>query len=663
VKIKKNLTISIFSFSLIPLIFLGVFTSKSLVINEKRNVESLIATATELQTKTVNSFFEELTVTAKAIVEENIVIQSTRLFENNTFLTQSEINEICKDTELLIGNIKKSNTYIENIYVIDNEQNIVAKAVDKDDSSILDKFLKTNTIKDKNGFSEFFMSNNSINGTPNFIYSSKIFDKFNISHGKVIIICNTSYLQAVLRDGKVFQTTHNILVDFKGNIFEYPYKSITNFAENENYTHLTNAINSSLENINFTNSHYKYANESLDKIAYLSRITSNGWTYIMNNNEVELTSDIKNTNLIGVYFVAILMLIIVILGFIYIKIILKPIDEISFTLYKKQRGDKYARFEVSTKNEFADISSEFNKMVDDISESEQRYRTVVEMSENIIFEFIIDKDIVRFSDNFNKKFSFRSKTEKFQDSFFNNCQVHPDDKKEYDKMLSEDFADSNYTQGEFRLKTIYGDFVWFLVRASMLYTRENKPLKVIGVLIDIDREKKNEMRLLQRADYDALTKLFNRETFEKRLVNEFELSRMRKENDAVMFIDIDDFKHFNDEFGHACGDEVLRFVSSKICEIVDNRGFGGRYGGDEFVVCVHTDNSEEMVAEVAKNLISNLKSGFDSEVVDRHMSINCSIGISFLSENGNNLETVIDEADEAMYKVKKHGKSNYAFYS
>lgn len=406
---------------------------------------------------------------------------------------------------------------------------------------------------------------------------------------------------------------------------------------------------------------YEFNGQTLNAFNVPVKNTNWGMIMIINQQDVvfDLNQDLLGIRLFSLYLSVILLGSVIFFAFTFTK----PIDNIVNILYKKKRGDQNARFKVTGVDEFAEIGDAFNSMFDDVFESEQRYRTIVEMTDNIVFEINFKKNKVFVSNNFNQKFSLRPKTDTLQDSFFYKGRIHKDDKERYRQDFNKILDNANYLQGEYRFKNIYGDFAWVLIRATKFYDRDDEPTKVIGVIVDIDREKKSEMHLVQRASYDALTQLYNRETFIKTLANEFELARMRNTLDAVLFIDLDDFKFFNDTYGHQCGDEVLKFCADCLKEIVFDKGFAGRFGGDEFVVCLNNQQYFGDPAMVAQDIIDAFSRGFTSESTDKKLSINCSIGIAFFMENGKNCEEILSAADEAMYKIKKHGKSNYGYVS
>lgn len=338
----------------------------------------------------------------------------------------------------------------------------------------------------------------------------------------------------------------------------------------------------------------------------------------------------------------------------------KPLKVIEETIVKINRGDHEARIQSVSNNEYGQLARAFNNLVDEIVVSEERYRTIIEMSDNIIFEWNFKTNEVFFSNNFNKKFSYRAPSDHFADSFLMKARLHPEDSDRYKSDLEKLGKGEQFKRNEYRMKNIYGDFIWVLMRTATLHDKAGNPLKVVGVMVDIDRAKKSEQQLTARASYDALTELYNRETIESQIDNEITLSETRKSEMAVLFVDVDDFKHFNDQYSHATGDQVLKFVAKTIQGVVGEFGFAGRYGGDEFIACIRNAEINDP-SRVAQDIISRLEEGFESDTGER-LSVSVSIGISVIKDDYNTrVEQLIGKADDAMYSVKKNGKSNFAF--
>ncbi len=350
---------------------------------------------------------------------------------------------------------------------------------------------------------------------------------------------------------------------------------------------------------------------------------------------------------------AVLLAVICIAAAIVIPIMItRPLKVIEETLVKIRRGDHEARISTVSNNEYGQISRAFNNLVDEIVVSEDRYRTIIEMSDNIIFEWNFKTNEVFFSNNFNQKFSYRAPSDHFGDSFLLKAKLHPEDADRYRDDLDKLEKGKNFERNEYRMKNIYGDFIWVLMRTATLHDKDGKPLKVVGVMVDIDRAKKSEQQLTERASYDALTELYNRETIESQIDNEIALSAARKSEMAVLFIDVDDFKHYNDNYSHATGDQVLKFVAKTIKGVVADFGFAGRYGGDEFIACVR--NAEiNTPTSVAQQIIARLDEGFEADIGER-LTVSVSIGIALIKDDYNTrVEYLIGKADDAMYSVKK----------
>lgn len=397
---------------------------------------------------------------------------------------------------------------------------------------------------------------------------------------------------------------------------------------------------------------------SNDSIAYVTA-TSDGWVVVASNqisNAHSYSYSARGT-IVGIG--VLLIVIFLVLGILLIISVMRPLNKIEETLLKIHRGDHDARIDIIAKNEYGDIARVFNDIMDNIIVSETRYRTIIEMSDNIIFEWNFVNNEVIFSNNFNKKFSYRAPSDHFADSFLLKCKVHPDDAERYRTDLEKLAKGENFKHNEYRWKNIYGDYIWVLIRTATINDKEGNPIKCVGVIVDIDRAKKSENMLTARASFDSLTGVYNRETIESAINNEIELIAARKNQFAILFVDIDDFKFFNDNYSHATGDQVLRFTATTIKNAIGDNGMAGRYGGDEFIICLRNSDQNDP-AKFAEQILNTLKDGFDSDSGD-HLTVNVSIGISIIHDASKRVDEIIGMADDAMYKIKKNGKSNYGF--
>ena len=338
-------------------------------------------------------------------------------------------------------------------------------------------------------------------------------------------------------------------------------------------------------------------------------------------------------------------------------LITKPLAKIENTLAKIHRGDHDTRIEIRSKNEYGEIADQFNNLVDNVVVSERRYRTIVEMADDIVFDWNLKTKNITFSNNFNKKFSYRAPSDHFSDSFFMKGKIHPEDNERYRTDLAKLEQGVEFKDNQYRWKNVYGDYIWMSMKTSTIRDADDNVIKIVGVLSDVDREKRGEEQLIQRASYDALTGVYNRESIENVINSEIAKVAEGSDGFAILFVDVDDFKIYNDKYSHATGDQVLQFVTRSIGEIVEDFGFIGRYGGDEFIVCVrnYSTNSPQRVAQ---DILTKLKNGFVCDTEDL-LSVSVSIGVYLVSTADKNVDEIISIADDAMYKIKKSGKASF----
>ncbi len=187
-------------------------------------------------------------------------------------------------------------------------------------------------------------------------------------------------------------------------------------------------------------------------------------------------------------------------------------------------------------------------------------------------------------------------------------------------------------------------------------------LGTYGVARDITDRKIAEDTIIFQAYHDLLTKLPNRALLRDRLGLAISQAKREREMLAVMFLDLDRFKNVNDTLGHMIGDELLQQVSNRLRSCVREGDTLARFGGDEFALLLPKINhSREDVESIAEKIINVLKQPFS---VDGHeLYVSTSIGISLYPQDGINMDTLIKNADIAMYHVKGQGKNGYQFYS
>jgi len=178
---------------------------------------------------------------------------------------------------------------------------------------------------------------------------------------------------------------------------------------------------------------------------------------------------------------------------------------------------------------------------------------------------------------------------------------------------------------------------------------------------EISDRKQAEQRAQHLADHDALTGLPNRRLLEDRLTQALALSYRNRKQTAVMFVDLDRFKTINDSLGHAVGDMLLREVARRLVAQLRVGDTICRIGGDEFVVVLPESKRSTDAANVAQKVIEQLSLPINVE--GRELHVTPSIGISVFPDDGRDAETLIRNADAAMYHAKEMGRANYQFFT
>ena len=182
----------------------------------------------------------------------------------------------------------------------------------------------------------------------------------------------------------------------------------------------------------------------------------------------------------------------------------------------------------------------------------------------------------------------------------------------------------------------------------------------VGIVRDITERKLAEEKIAHLAHYDYLTDLPNRALFVDSLVHCIAMARRNSFKTAVLFLDLDGFKKVNDTLGHDAGDLLLRSVSKRLKATIRASDTVARVGGDEFIFVLNEIGSDENAALMANKIIIALSEPF--ELKGQQCHVGGSIGISIYPDASTDTETLIKQADNAMYLAKQSGKNTYKFY-
>lgn len=190
----------------------------------------------------------------------------------------------------------------------------------------------------------------------------------------------------------------------------------------------------------------------------------------------------------------------------------------------------------------------------------------------------------------------------------------------------------------------------------------------VGVFLQLWRQRQELFQLLQEkeklteklrelAEYDALTKLPNRSLFQDRLHQAVVLALRNKQSGTLMFIDLDKFKEVNDSLGHDYGDQLLIQTAERLSTCVRKSDTVARLGGDEFTVVLQNTTEENSSVIVAEKILEQLSAPF--RLGEHEVQIGGSIGITTFPDNATDTQSLLKQADAAMYEAKKAGRNTY----
>ncbi|MGE4124419.1 MAG: EAL domain-containing protein [Pusillimonas sp.] len=239
--------------------------------------------------------------------------------------------------------------------------------------------------------------------------------------------------------------------------------------------------------------------------------------------------------------------------------------------------------------------------------------------------------------------------------------THPEDRADAHVMTTRvlDGELESYSK-ERRYQHKDGRVIWTNATVSCL--REGLARNgLIVVLEDISARKHMEDELVHMAGHDALTGLPNRVLLQDRLDKALARARRQQQQVAVMYLDLDRFKHINDSLGHAAGDAMLSEAARRLTNAVRETDTVARLGGDEFVVVLEGIDDSRTVTARAQGILRTLAAAFSYK--DREMYTAASIGVALYPKDGTETDSLLKHADSAMYQAKEAGRNNVQFYT
>ncbi len=245
--------------------------------------------------------------------------------------------------------------------------------------------------------------------------------------------------------------------------------------------------------------------------------------------------------------------------------------------------------------------------------------------------------------------------------------IHPDDLPAALNDMAQHLENRTpFFEAEYRARHADGHWVWLSSRGKVVQTSaQGEPMRMVGTLMDITARKKAEEAIRHLAFQDALTGLPNRRLLMDRLHQALNASVRDKRSGALLFMDLDRFKHLNDTLGHAMGDQLLQQVAGRVLNVVRAVDTVARLGGDEFVVLITNLSDSTSHAQAHANTVGQkILTTLNEPYLLGHHRHTCtpSIGATLFSGHHHTSAEVLKQADLAMYAAKAKGRNNLHFF-
>jgi len=329
------------------------------------------------------------------------------------------------------------------------------------------------------------------------------------------------------------------------------------------------------------------------------------------------------------------------------------IAEVSISLIRNTKGTP-----ISFRGTSRDITGR-KQMEEALRQSEGKYRSILETIQEGYFEVDLAGSFTFCNDSMFRLYGY-SKEELMG---MNNRQYTD---KENSKKVFQTF-NKVYSTGEpaegfdWQIIRKNGDKRYIEASVSLKKDSSGKPIGFRGIVRDVTERKKAEQQLNHMATHDALTGLPNRSMSSQLLNHAIQSAQRHKRQLAVFFIDLDRFKTINDSLGHEAGDQLLQEIARRFRQSLRAVDVVARLGGDEFIILIEEVGDLTQVANVAHKILTTAIKPM--VLLGEECRVTASIGISIYPRDGEDEQSLMKNADMAMYFSKEEGRNNYQFYS
>lgn len=299
------------------------------------------------------------------------------------------------------------------------------------------------------------------------------------------------------------------------------------------------------------------------------------------------------------------------------------------------------------------------QMEQELKINEERFRIALEQMDNTIFDYNIATRVMNHAYKSAEIYGLPKEMENVPDSLVESGTIHPDSIPAFLEMYRKIREGASGASSLVQTRLTSGRYVWRKITMTSIFDSDGKAVRAIGILEDIDEQKRREELLRDQIERDTLTGLYNKGATEAH-IKTYLSGAPKEERNALLIIDIDNFKSINDLYGHLYGDKVLAQCARRISALFYADDIIGRIGGDEFAVFIKQMPDADSISKKAERVCKAFVEEFNfNGIITR---ISCSVGTAASPEDGRTFEQLYQKSDIALYDAKRSGKNRCSAY-
>ena len=298
-----------------------------------------------------------------------------------------------------------------------------------------------------------------------------------------------------------------------------------------------------------------------------------------------------------------------------------------------------------------------------LSVSEERYRVVMESTEDYIFDWDIKKDTLFSSPKYVETYGQFSLYGSVCAKHSPEAKVHKEDIPALNRFVSALRKGKQEEDSiELRLRTLKGKYTWCRVQAHVIYDKDGTLTRIVGIVKNIDDSVKEREKLRLLAETDALSGLYSKAAAEGKITAYLE-NEAKSLPCALFTLDIDNFKSINDNYGHLYGDIVISEVGARLRNCFSDLDITGRVGGDEFMVLMKNADAEAARGKIEEIVHTFSLNSLQAAQGEKAPCVTCSIGVALYPQDARDFLTLYEKADSALYEAKMAGRNRGCLYN